>query len=63
MVWQYRLSLHASIPSHFVVMSQTAAEGQSDKTASDMEGHRKQRCVTELLHVKKLHPLTFTDTC
>jgi len=33
-----------------------AAEGQSDKMASDMEGHMKQRAIKELLHVKKMAP-------
>jgi len=30
-----------------------AAEGQSDKMASDVEMHMKQRCVTEFLHLEK----------
>jgi len=30
------------------------AEGQSDKTASDMEVCMKQRCVTEFLHAEKI---------
>jgi hypothetical protein len=30
-----------------------AAEGQSDKMASDMEVRLKQRCVTEFLHAEK----------
>ena len=34
-----------------------AAEGQSDKMASDMEVHMKQRCVTEFLHVEKMAPI------
>ena len=38
------------------------AEGQSDKMASGMEVLMKQRCVTELLHVKKWHSLTFINT-
>ncbi len=33
-----------------------AAEGQSDKMASDMEVCMKQRCVTEFLHVEKMAP-------
>ena len=32
------------------------AEGQSDKMASDMEVHMKQRCVIEFLHVEKIAP-------
>ena len=30
-----------------------AAEGQSDKMASDREVRMKQRCVTEFLHMQK----------
>jgi len=33
-----------------------AAEGQSDKMASDMEVHIKQRCGIEFLHVEKVAP-------
>jgi len=33
-----------------------AAEGQSDKLASDMEVHMKQRCVIEFLHEKVIVP-------
>jgi len=32
------------------------AEGQSDKMASDMEVHMKQRCVIEFLHAEKIAP-------
>ena len=35
-------------------MQQMAAEGQSDKTASDTEVHMKQRCATEFLHEEKI---------
>jgi len=38
-----------------------AAEGQSDKMASDMGGHRKERGVSKFLHTEKLYPLIFTD--
>ena len=31
-----------------------AAEGQSDKMASDMEVHMKQRCATDFLHAEKM---------
>ena len=46
-------------PSHqyllyFVAVWQTAAEGHSDKMASDMEVRMKQGCV---------NPLTFTNAC
>ena len=34
----------------FVAMWQMAAEGQSDKMASDMEVHMEQKCGTEFLH-------------
>jgi hypothetical protein len=55
-------------PSHqqfvrFVAMKQIPAEEQSGKFASDMEVHTKQRCVTEFLHVEKLHPLTIINAC
>ena len=33
-----------------------AAEGQSDRMASDMEVHMKQRCVTEFLHAENIVP-------
>ena len=33
-----------------------AAEGQSDQTASDMEVHMKERCVTEFLHAEEMAP-------
>ena len=34
-----------------------AAEQRSDKMASDMEVHMKQRCEIEFLHVEKLAPI------
>jgi len=34
-----------------------AAEGQSDKMASDMEAWMEQRCVTEFLHAEKMAPI------
>ena len=33
-----------------------AAEGQSDRLASDREVYMKQRCVVEFLHVGKIAP-------
>ena len=45
-----------SIPLHFVAVWQMAAEEQSDKMASDMEVHMKQRCVIEFLHAEKMAP-------
>ena len=35
-------------------MQQMAAEGQSDKMASDMEKCMKQRCGSEFLHAEKM---------
>ena len=32
------------------------AEGQSDRMASDMEEHTKQRCGIEFLHEEKMAP-------
>ena len=55
--WTFQYSLK------FVAMWQMAAEGQSGKTASDVEVCMKQRCVTEFYHVKKWHLLTFTSIC
>jgi len=33
-----------------------AAEGQSDRMASDMEMRMKKRCISEVLHVEKMAP-------
>ena len=33
-----------------------AAEGQTDKMASDMEMHTKRRCIIEFLHAEKMAP-------
>ena len=41
---------------HFVAVWQTVAEGQSDKMASDVEVHMKQRCVMEFFCVGKIAP-------
>ena len=41
---------------HFIAMWQIAAEGQSDKMASDIEVQMKQRCVIEFLHADKMVP-------
>ena len=62
MVLQYRLKLSTNALLNFLAVGQMAAEGQSDKMASDMEVHMKQRCVTEFLHAKKLHLLTLMGT-
>lgn len=65
-VWQQMLNLPHSIPLNFVSVQQIAAEGHSDKMASDTEVHMKQKYRTELLHVgkkkKKWNPLTFIGT-
>ena len=53
-VWQQRLNLPTNILLHFVAVGQMAAEGQCDKTTSDMGAHMEQRCVTEFLHVDKM---------
>jgi len=50
--WDGGLNLPTKIPLHFVTMTQMAAEGQSNKMASDMEVHMKQRCGLEFLHVE-----------
>ena len=34
-----------------------AAEGQSDRMASDMEVHVKQKCVVEFRHLEKIVPI------
>ena len=45
-------------------MQQMAAEGQSEKTASNVEEHMNKRGVSEFLHAeKKLHLLTLIDAC
>ena len=45
--------LLTSIPFRVVAIQQMAAEGQSDRMASDMEECMKQRGVTEFLHAEK----------
>jgi len=55
-VWQ-RWNLPTSILLHVVAVQQMAAEGQSDRMASDMEVHMKQGCRIEFLHVGKMAPL------
>ena len=46
-----------SIPLCFVAVWQMAAEGLSDKMASDMEVHMKKKCGTEFLHAEKISPI------
>ena len=55
-VWQKRLNFPANIILHFIAVLQMAAEGQSDRTASDKEVHMKQRCVIEFLHEEIIAP-------
>lgn len=47
-------------PSHqySIAFCCCVTEGQSNRMATDAAC---ERCVTEFLHVKKLHPLAFTD--
>jgi len=53
-----------NIPLCFVAVWQMAAEEQYDSMASDVEVQMKQRGGIEFLYMgKKLHPLTFTNTC
>ena len=54
--WQLRLNLPTNIPLHFVAVQQMAAEGQCDKSASDMEVCMERRCGFEFLHVEKMAP-------
>ena len=53
MEWQERLNPPSNIPLYFCCC-EMAAEKQSDRMASDMEVHNKQRCVSEVLHVEKM---------
>ena len=55
-VWQQRLNIPINILLHSVAVQQMAAEGLSDKMASDTEACMKQRCVTEFLCVEKMTP-------
>ena len=56
-IWQQRLNLSTSIPFHVVVVQQMAAEGQSDRMASDTEVCMKQRGVSEFLHGETIAPI------
>jgi len=63
-VWKQRLNLLTNILLHVVVLRQMAAEGQSDKMASDMEVCMEQRHLTEFLRGKNgthWHPLMFAE--
>jgi len=50
------LNAPTNIPLHVVDVWQTAAEGQSDRTVSDMKVQMKQRCSTEFLRAEKMAP-------
>ena len=54
LVWQQRLNLPTNIPFHVVAVQQMAAEGQSDRMASDMEVWMKQMCLIEFLYEEKM---------
>jgi len=51
------MAVDTDVPLHFVTMQQMAAQGQSDRMASDMEVHVKQRCRIEFLPGKKMTPI------
>ena len=53
-VWQQRLNLPINIPLHVVAIQQTAAEGQSDNMATNVEVCMKQSCGTEFKKKKKI---------
>jgi len=55
-VWQQRLNFPDSILLHVIAVWQMAAEGQSDRMASDTEVQMNQRYVIEFLHVEKMAP-------
>ena len=48
-----RLNLPSGVLLRFIATRQMEAEGQSDRMASDMEVHMKQRCV----RVEKMAPI------
>mgnify|MGYP001860934035 CR=1 FL=1 len=50
------MNLSTSVLLHVVAVRQMAAEGQSDKMASDMEVRMKERCGIEFLHLEKMAP-------
>jgi len=50
-------NLPANILLHFVTVWQMAAEGQADKTASNITVHIKESCVTGFLSVEKIVPI------
>ena len=60
--WQQRWNLPTLPRYTFVAMRQMAAEGQSDKMASDMELRMKQSMSLNYSMGKKWHPLTIINT-
>ena len=53
-LWQFD---PINILLHFVAVKQMAAEGQSNRMASNMEVQMKQRCVLEFFHAEKMAPI------
>lgn len=60
-VRQQRLNLPAAVSLHVVAVGLIAAEGRSDREASDMEARREQRCHTQFLHAGK--KIALIDSC
>ena len=50
------MNLPTNIPLRFVAVQQMAAEGQSDRTSSDIEAYMEHRSGFEFLHAKKMAP-------
>ncbi len=57
LAWQERLKLPSNILLQVFSIWQMAAEGQSDRIASDIEVWMKQRCDTEFFHAEKMAPI------
>jgi len=47
------MNLHTNITLRFVAVQQMAAEGQSDRTSSDIEAYMEHRSGFEFLHAEK----------
>lgn len=60
-VRQQRLNLPTAVSLHVVAVGLIAAEGRSDREASDMEARREQRCHTQFLHAGK--KIALIDSC
>ena len=56
MVWQQRLNLFTNIPLPVAAVQQMAAEGQSDRMASDVGASTKQKRANEVLHAEGMAP-------